>query len=161
MAGPPRSLGIRELLEGQPSLTFAFGNKTMKLTAKESKLVERLRKHDRRWRLTRWVLIIGGVALIAVWAWMLRYVFDSTEDSRDKEAALLLHAFAYPKVLFGMIIGALMIAFALRDWYGSPTRTLLLRLLEEHQAEPFAPPNGGPATPRGNSGVTEGPPSVS
>ena len=27
--------------------------------------------------------------------------------------------------------------------------------------EPSAPPNGGPATPLGNSGVTEGPPSVS
>ena len=27
--------------------------------------------------------------------------------------------------------------------------------------EPGAPPNGGPATPLGNSGVTEGPPSVS
>lgn len=28
-------------------------------------------------------------------------------------------------------------------------------------AEPCAPPNGGPATPLGNVGVTEGPPSVS
>ena len=116
----------------------------MKLTAKESKLVERLRRHDRQWHFTRWVLIIGGVALIGMWAWMLRYVFDSGERSGDKEAAVLLHALAYPKVLFGMIIGALMIGFALRDWYGSPTRTLLLRLLEEHQAEPCAPPNSRP-----------------
>ena len=116
----------------------------MKLTAKESKFVERLRKHDRQWRFTRWVLIIGGVASIAMWAWMLHYVFDSTEGSRDKEAALLLHAFAYPKVLLGMIMGAVMIGFALRDWYGSPTRTLLLRLLEEHQAEPGAAPNSRP-----------------
>jgi hypothetical protein len=29
------------------------------------------------------------------------------------------------------------------------------------QAEPDAPPNGGPAAQLGNSGVTEGPPSVS
>jgi hypothetical protein len=28
-------------------------------------------------------------------------------------------------------------------------------------AEPIAPPNGGPATPSGNSGAPEGPPSVS
>lgn len=28
-------------------------------------------------------------------------------------------------------------------------------------AEPGAPPNGGPATPAGNSGVTKGPPSAS
>jgi hypothetical protein len=32
---------------------------------------------------------------------------------------------------------------------------------EIRSAEPGAPPNGGPATPSGNSGVTEGPPSVS
>jgi len=31
----------------------------------------------------------------------------------------------------------------------------------DHEAEPSAAPNGGPATPPGNSGVTEGPPSVS
>jgi hypothetical protein len=30
----------------------------------------------------------------------------------------------------------------------------------EERAGPGAPPNGGPATPLGNSGVTEGPPSV-
>ena len=36
---------------------------------------------------------------------------------------------------------------------------LLRRLLRN--AEPSAPPNGGPATPLGKSGVTEGPPSVS
>ena len=33
--------------------------------------------------------------------------------------------------------------------------------LQRQIAEPGAPPNGGPATPSGNSGVTEGPPSVS
>jgi hypothetical protein len=32
---------------------------------------------------------------------------------------------------------------------------------DEPEAEPGAPPNGGPATPVGTSGVTEGPPSVS
>jgi predicted nucleotidyltransferase len=45
-------------------------------------------------------------------------------------------------------------------------RTLLERWtcleLQDHQAaQPDAPPNGGPAAPPGNSGVTEGPPSVS
>jgi hypothetical protein len=32
---------------------------------------------------------------------------------------------------------------------------------ERYRAEPTAAPNGGPATPSGNSRVTEGPPSVS
>ena len=34
-------------------------------------------------------------------------------------------------------------------------------LIPSDFAEPGAPPNGGPATQHGNSGVTEGPPSVS
>lgn len=37
----------------------------------------------------------------------------------------------------------------------------ILKSYEETIAEPGAPPNGGPAAPVGNSGVTEGPPSVS
>lgn len=35
------------------------------------------------------------------------------------------------------------------------------KLTEEERAEPGAAPNGGPAAQIGNSGVTEGPPSVS
>ena len=38
---------------------------------------------------------------------------------------------------------------------------LPLRRMWRRHTEPNAPPNGGPATPFGNSGVAEGPPSVS
>ncbi|MBE7504419.1 MAG: hypothetical protein HS113_29835 [Verrucomicrobiales bacterium] len=38
---------------------------------------------------------------------------------------------------------------------------LMIAVLKRHIAEPDAAPNGGPATQLGNSGVTEGPPSVS
>jgi hypothetical protein len=41
------------------------------------------------------------------------------------------------------------------------TQHLLRRQMQVGNAEPGAPPNGGPATPFGNSGVAEGPPSVS
>ena len=142
----------------------------MKLTAKELKLVARLRKYERQWRYTRWVLIVGGLVLIGMWAWMLYYVSTSTQTPGAEETAGLVRALVYPKVLFGMIIGAIMIGFALRDWWGSATRVLLLRLLEEHEptiagserdTERGAAPNGGPAASSGNSGVSEGPPSVS
>ena len=133
----------------------------MKLSAKESRLVERLRKNDRQWRFTRWLLMIGGVALIIVWAWMLLYVSRSAGAMQDKKLEMLVQAMAYPKVLFGMIIGSLMIGFALRDWYGSPTRTLLLRLLDDHQAELGSAPNCGPTPSASSSEVTKGPQSVS
>ena len=39
--------------------------------------------------------------------------------------------------------------------------TVLLMVRRPNKAEPDAAPNGGPATRLGNSGATEGPPSVS
>lgn len=122
--------------------------------------MERLRKQERRWRFTRWVLLIGGLALIGLWAWMLYYVFETAAESQDRKLELLIQAMAYPKVLFGMIIGALMIGLALRDWFGSPTRTLLLRLLQEHQAELGSGPSCSPTPSVSGSEVTKGPQSV-
>jgi hypothetical protein len=140
------------------------------LTRRESKLVERLRKQERQWRYTRWLLLAGGLVLVGMWAWVLHYVCVTGERSGDKDWPAVLLALAYPKVLFSMIIAAAMIGLALRDWWGSPTRGLVLRLVDEVQAltagtgkpaQPAAPPNGGPATQPAKSGVAEGPPSVS
>ena len=141
----------------------------MNFTPRESRLIERLRKQERQWRYTRWLLLAGGLVLVGMWAWVLHYVCVTGERSGDKDWPALLLALTYPKVLFGMMIAAAMIGFALRDWWGSPTRGLLLRLLDELQTltpgaeKPVqtAPPNGGPATQPANSGAAEGPPSVS
>ena len=43
----------------------------------------------------------------------------------------------------------------------SDQRAFWERQLKELKVEPCAPPNGGPATPVGNSTATEGPPPVS
>jgi hypothetical protein len=45
----------------------------------------------------------------------------------------LLLALAYPKVLFGLTIAAVGLGYALRNWWGSPTRVLLLKLIDEHR----------------------------
>ncbi len=104
-----------------------------------------------------------------MWTWVLHYVCVTGERSGDKEWPAVLLALAYPKVLFSMIVAAAMIGFALRDWWGSPTRGLLLRLVDELHAltagtgkpAQTAASNGGPARQPANSGVAEGPPSVS
>ena len=86
--------------------------------------------------------------------------------------ALLVLGGAHPirVKLFGQRVGstspgtALFIAvaaFAVALWqYRVLTRRDVVQLFNE-QAEPGAAPNGGPATWRGNSGGTEGPPSLS
>jgi hypothetical protein len=72
--------------------------------------------------------------------------------------------------LFGLRVGSTssgtalfmaVAAFALMVWqYRVLTRPDVVQLFSE-QAEPSAPPTGGSATQLGNSGVAEGPPSVS
>jgi hypothetical protein len=86
--------------------------------------------------------------------------------------ALLVLGGAHPihVKLFGQRVGSTspgtalfmaVAAFALVLWqYRVLTRRDVVQLFNE-QAEPGAAPNGGPATRSGNSGVTEGPPSVS
>ncbi len=52
-------------------------------------------------------------------------------------------------------------AFEVRSGTVRPRGPLTIRYFLRAQAEPVAPPNGGSATRLGNSGATEGPPSVS
>jgi hypothetical protein len=59
---------------------------------------------------------------------------------------------------------AILAMFTVIRWRGDARTTLLLKLVEEREKEdsqPGASPNGGPAMPPANSGVTKGPPSVS
>ena len=51
----------------------------------------------------------------------------------------------------GMVLGGIL---------AGAISNLMITVLRD-RAEPVTAPNGGPATPLGNSGVTEGPPSVS
>ena len=128
----------------------------MKLTTGELRLVERLRKQERQWRFTRWLLALGGVILMGLWAWMLWRVLGSTDTPTDVREAELVRALAYPKVLFGMAVGAAMIGLATRDWVGRPPRILLLRLLEDHQSQDPPAPETTQAVPR--CGASNNPP---
>jgi hypothetical protein len=57
---------------------------------------------------------------------------------------------------------AMPLVFGFAQWFALGALLGLWRCRRRHKgAEPGAPPNGGPATPIGNPGVTEGPPSVS
>jgi len=52
----------------------------------------------------------------------------------------------------GMVLGGIL---------AGGVSTLMITLIKSQPAEPGASPNGGPASPLGNSGVSGGPPSVS
>ena len=85
-------------------------------------------------------VVVGSVAGACV---MIRLVLMVLRDSSGYSEALACAS-------AGAISGGLTLALI-----------CLLYRYEERRAEPSASPNGGPATPLGNSGVEKGPPSVS
>jgi hypothetical protein len=87
----------------------------------------------KRW--AAWLYLISLIIGYALFPFMGPTVEHALADAADDMAVLLS----------GLIIGLAFFSDALR-----------VRI-----AEPSAAPNGGPATRLGNSGVTEGPPSVS
>jgi hypothetical protein len=148
----------------------------IRLTTKEMKLVGRLRKMERLWPRHRWWLLAGGVFIELGYGYllisMLRHIVQeqSVHGGLAQSVLLIDIIMLWPKSLLMLFVGAVLIGWTIGHWGGNVNRMLLLKLLDAQQtgpsgdadnAEPVAPPNGGPATQVGNSRVTEGPPSVS
>ena len=66
----------------------------------------------------------------------------------DRTVYLIVVGYGYYATMIAAVCGWCILAFSRSHW-------------ENRDAEPGAAPNSGPAAPVGNSGVSEGPPSVS
>src|SRR5437016_1216186 len=108
----------------------------MQFTPQETKLIERLRKQDRRWPRTRWILLGMAAFILAIYGYVA-YLLFSTLDSQTFSPAdsALLFAFFWPKLLLMTFMACAFIAVAVRDWHGNVHRMLLLRLLDTQQRE--------------------------
>jgi hypothetical protein len=108
----------------------------MQFTPQESKLIERLRKQERKWPRTRWILIGMAAFGFAIYGYVA-YILFSTLDSKTFSPAdsALLFAVFWPKALLMMVFASWFIVFAVRDWHGNVERMLLLRLLDAHQKQ--------------------------
>ena len=94
-------------------------------------MIERLRKEDRRWRRTRWVLLAMAGLLLAAYAYIAHMLLtDFSSDSIGNNASLWLFALFWPKILLASCVAGGLIGLAIRDWHGNVTRMLLLRLLD-------------------------------
>jgi len=108
----------------------------MQFTPQEMKLIERLRKQERLWPRTRWILL--GVAAFGFATYgYVAYVLFSVLDSKTFSPAdtALVFAFFWPKALLMVLLTSAFIAMAVRDWRGNVHRMLLLRLLDAHEKE--------------------------
>ena len=111
----------------------------MQFTPRELKLIERLRKQERKWPRTRWILIGMAAFGFAIYGYVA-YMLFSTLDSKTFSPAdsALLFAVFWPKALLMMVFASWFIVLAIRDWRGNVERMLLLRLLDAHQKEMVA-----------------------
>ena len=93
------------------------------------------------------------------------YILLRITTSADKTAAPPAMVGFEQDVFWVMnVVCALVVGFTIVRWRGDARTSLLLKLVEEHQtrdSQPAAPPNDGPARAVDDSGVSEGPPSVS
>ena len=113
----------------------------MQFTAREAKMVARLRKTERLWPRGRWVLIGAGIFAWAVYGYIAFSIserlqsVDLGKDSLGYEIWLTGFAMIWPKCLLGFVIGTYLISVAIRDWHGNVNRMLLLKLLDDQEKQ--------------------------
>jgi len=116
----------------------------MEFTTRELKQIEHLRKQERRWPRTRWILLGTGVILAAVYGYILVLLLHLAFLSENDPARLgdvlshsniLVFAVFWPNCLLALCYSAWCISVAIRNWHGNTTRMLLLKLLQAQQTQ--------------------------
>ena len=107
----------------------------MEFTPQEMKLIERLRKEERRWPRSRWILLGMAAFILAVYGCILAQIIGVLQSGEPRDDATFMVAFFWPKCLVGFCFAVYFIVWAIRDWHGDVKRMLLLRLLDAQQRE--------------------------
>src|SRR5436853_6749328 len=100
----------------------------MQFTAREMKLLERLRKQERRWPRDRWIVLLAGIAALccygSVMALLLHKLQFEELQSLEYLIFVLVFAMVWPKCLLMFALAGWLIVWAIQDWQGNATRTL-------------------------------------
>ena len=108
----------------------------MEFTPREMKLIERLRKQERRWPRTRWILLGMAGFASACSLYVAHLLFGALDsDNWGSAVSALLFPILWPKVILMACMAGAFIGLAIRDWHGNVNRMLLLRLLDAQQKE--------------------------
>ena len=109
----------------------------MQFTKQEAKLVDDLRKEERRWPRARWIyftLVFGSVLLACGWGYMFHQAFTvfSQLPTIDTGGVFVL-VFLWTKCCLWIFLGVVFLWKTAFNWRGNVTRMLLLKLLDEAQ----------------------------
>ena len=107
----------------------------MRFTPQETKLIERLRKQERRWPRVRWLLLTAGIFAGACCIYTLVALYRTLHFDTLPPSEVLFFAMLWPKCLIVMIGAMWLIVWPVTNWHGSVNRMLLLRLLDAQQSQ--------------------------
>jgi len=108
----------------------------MEFTKSELRLIERLRKHDRQWRWTRWVMLAMGIFSIVdcvAFGYLTNGLIKEALDSPLNAKVAFLIMLFWTKCCLFFLFGIWCFATAWTKWHGDANRMLLLKLLDSQQ----------------------------
>lgn len=110
----------------------------MQFTPQETKLIEKLRKQNRQWPRTRWlVLAIGLLSSIVCGGWgyfVYMLTLASNRSPLDSGDAFII-ALLWTKCCLWFWIGMWAFVTVCTKWHGDVNRMLLLRLLDAQERQ--------------------------
>jgi hypothetical protein len=111
---------------------------TMQFSSRETRLIEKLRKRERQWPRTRWLVLAMGLlsaVVAALWAYLVAFRFAGLGPGHPDSREVVAIAFVVTKCCLMFLFAAWCFAVAFRDWHGNAHRLLLLRLLDARLQE--------------------------
>lgn len=105
----------------------------MEFTPQEIKLIDRLRREERQWPRTRWLVLgLGIVATVCAFAWSY-FAFTVARSDHANSGEIIIIAFIVTKCFLSFLFAVWCFAMACWNWHGDAKPMLLLRLLEAQQ----------------------------
>jgi hypothetical protein len=113
--------------------------------------LEQIRKIEKRWKVSRWIVLLAGIAMIGFATWVNRVVLPDGEKLLRSTAADQAryhiqgsdwlvpwlagkYAFVATRGYVFEILGFILILLAITQWRGNPTRRARLELADELQS---------------------------
>ena len=130
-----------------------------KFSPEDLKIIGRLKKQQRDWRIARWIVLVHGLLCLFMGFFLANFEFRLLRDASKSQDVLISFMQNHPELqpsqliadfstiadtnqdqfglliitlacLFFLIKGLWLILLAIVNWHGNPTKQLLLKLVE-------------------------------
>ncbi len=108
---------------------------SMQFTPREMKLIEQLRKQERRRPWTRWLLLGMASFIFAAHGYLYHLLVSTLGSDAFALSDSVFVAIFWPLDIQLLAVACAFIVLAIRGWHGNVHRMLLLRLLDDCQKD--------------------------